>query len=69
MGGTFGLKAGLLGHQLANAVGENLFTLFMESKVDAVVTESSVCSIQLSEGTGLPVFHPLQLPGLTRKWS
>jgi len=26
-----------------------------------IVTESSVCSIQLAEGTGLPVYHPLQL--------
>ena len=69
MGGTFGLKAGLLGHQLSNAVGEKLFKLFLEAKVDAAITESSVCAIQLSEGTGLPVYHPLQLPGLTTHWT
>ncbi len=61
MGGTFGLKAGVLGHKLATAVGEPLFKLFKESGVDAIVTESSVCSIQLAEGTELPVYHPLQL--------
>jgi len=64
MGGTFGLKAGLLGHQLSNAIGEPLFKLFRESGVEAIVTESSVCSIQLAEGTGLPVYHPLELLNL-----
>ncbi len=64
MGGTFGLKAGLLGHDLSSAVGEQLFTLFREAQLDAIVTESSVCSIQLAEGTGMKIYHPLQLPGL-----
>ena len=32
-----------------------------QADIDAIVTESSVCKIQLAEGTGLPVFHPLQL--------
>jgi Fe-S oxidoreductase len=61
MGGTFGLKAGLLGHELSRAVGEPLFEKFKQADIDAIVTESSVCKIQLAEGTGLPVFHPLQL--------
>ena len=61
MGGTFGLKAGLLGHKLSMAVGEALFDLFKTADIDAIVTESSVCKIQLAEGTGLEVFHPLQL--------
>ncbi len=61
MGGTFGLKAGLLGHQLATAVGEPLFKLFRESGVEAIVTESSVCTIQLAEGTQMKVYHPLEL--------
>jgi len=61
MGGTFGLKAGPLGHKLSSKMGEKLFTLFKEAAVDAIVTESSVCSIQLAEGTGLPVYHPLKL--------
>ncbi len=61
MGGTFGLKAGALGYDLSNAVGENLFTAFRDAGVDTIVTESSVCNIQLSEGTGLRVCHPLDL--------
>lgn len=61
MGGTFGLKTGPLGYDLSMAVGKNLFENFRESGVDAIVTESSVCAIQLAEGAGLPVYHPLDL--------
>ena len=57
MGGTFGLKAGVRGLHLSTAIGEELFKRFKESGVDAIVTESSVCSIQLAEGTELPVYH------------
>ncbi len=61
MAGTFGLKHGPLGYDLANAVGEPLFKLFNESGVEAIVTESSVCGIHLAEGTGIKVVHPLEL--------
>ncbi len=61
MGGTFGLKSGPLGHKLSAAVGEPLFELFKVAEIDAIVTESSVCKIQLAEGTGIEVFHPLKL--------
>ena len=64
MGGTFGLKSGPLGHELSAAVGEPLFELFKKASIDAIVTESSVCAIQLAEGTGIQVYHPLQLPGM-----
>jgi len=43
------------------AVGDALFELFKNAEIDAIVTESSVCKIQLLEGTGIEVFHPLQL--------
>ncbi len=61
MAGTFGLKVGLLGYELSQAVGEPLFQAFQEAGVEAIVTESSVCSIHLKEGTGLEVRHPLEL--------
>lgn len=61
MGGTFGLKKGLLGYELSQAVGEPLFAAFEDSDVEAIVTESSVCKIHLDEGTGLEVLHPLEL--------
>ena len=36
MAGTFGMKAGALGYDLAMAVGKPLFALFKESGVDLV---------------------------------
>lgn len=66
MAGTFGLKSGLLGYELAQAVGEPLFQSFQNANIEAIVTESSVCRIHLQEGTGLPVWHPLELLILER---
>ena len=61
MAGTFGLKEGMLGYELSQAVGAPLFQAFKDSGMQAIVTESSVCKIQLQEGTGLKVWHPLDL--------
>jgi Fe-S oxidoreductase len=61
MAGTFGLKKGFLGYELSRAVGEPLFQGFKNAGVEAIVTESSVCSIHLREGTGMQVRHPLEL--------
>jgi iron-sulfur cluster protein len=61
MAGTFGMKTGPLGYDLSMTVGEPLFQLFNEGAVDAILTESSVCTTQLAEGTGLTVLHPLEL--------
>ncbi len=61
MAGTFGLKKGMLGYELSQAVGDPLFQSFKEAGVDTIVTESSVCRIHLKEGTGLDVRHPLEL--------
>ncbi len=61
MAGTFGMKKGMLGFELSQAVGEPLFQAFQEAKVDTIVTESSVCAIHLREGTGINVIHPLEL--------
>tara|TARA_B100001123_G_scaffold426685_2_gene541189 strand:+ start:170 stop:2296 length:2127 start_codon:yes stop_codon:yes gene_type:complete len=67
MAGTFGLKRGMLGYDLAQAVGEPLFEAFAESELEQIVTESSVCGIHLREGTGKEVCHPLELlPGHSR---
>jgi len=61
MAGTFGLKHGPLGYDLSTTVGEPLFDLFKNRDVDAILTESSVCKMQLEDGTGLEVLHPLEL--------
>ena len=62
MAGTFGLKEGMLGYELSQAVGQPLFDAFREASIEAIVTESSVCKIQLLEGTKLSVYHPLEIP-------
>jgi L-lactate dehydrogenase complex protein LldF len=59
MAGTFGMKHGALGYDLSMAVGDRLFKLFEESKTKLVASESSVCSMQIIDGTGLRVMHPL----------
>lgn len=61
MAGTFGLKHGPIGFELSIAIGEPLFQLFKNDKLDYIVTESSVCKIQLEQGTGLNVIHPLEV--------
>ena len=63
MAGTFGLKHGPLGYDLANAVGEPLFEQFKAADIEAIITESSVCAIHLAEGTGKKLLHPLELLG------
>ncbi len=59
MAGTFGMKHGDLGYNLSMQVGDHLFRLFRESGRRLVATESSVCSMQLADGAGLKVIHPL----------
>jgi iron-sulfur cluster protein len=63
MGGTVGLKTGVLGYELSNEVGQPLFDLFKNAKLDFGLTESSVCKIQLEEGAGLRFEHPVALLG------
>ncbi|MCS6784831.1 MAG: heterodisulfide reductase-related iron-sulfur binding cluster, partial [Candidatus Caldarchaeum sp.] len=61
MAGTFGMKHGIMGYELANTVGEPLFELVKNSGCDFVVSSSSVCSIHLQDGSGKPVYHPLEI--------
>jgi len=59
MAGTFGMKHGALGYDLSMAVGERLFDKFEESGSKLVASESSVCAMQIGDGTGIKVLHPL----------
>jgi Fe-S oxidoreductase len=59
MAGTFGMKHGDLGYNLSMEVGDHLFRLFKESGRKLIATESSVCSMQISDGVGVRVVHPL----------
>ncbi len=63
MAGTFGLKKGPLGYELSMAVGKPLFDLFNNETptIKTIATESSVCTIQLEDGTKCELIHPLNL--------
>lgn len=56
--GTFGFKKGAEGYDLSMAIGETLFERLREMKLDLVITESSVCKMQIEHGTSLQVGHP-----------
>ena len=60
MAGTFGMKHGVLGYDLSNAVGEELFSRMRASGCSYVVSTSSVCKIHINDATSLPVYHPLE---------
>jgi iron-sulfur cluster protein len=61
IGGTYGYKKGLDGFDVSMAVGEELFDRIRDTKPEYVVTESSVCKIQIEQGLGLKVKHPLEI--------
>ncbi|MBI5966743.1 MAG: anaerobic glycerol-3-phosphate dehydrogenase subunit C, partial [Deltaproteobacteria bacterium] len=59
LAGTFGLKKE--NYALSMEIGEHLFKEIRESGVDRVVTSCGSCALQISQGTGLKVVHPLTL--------
>ena len=56
--GTFGYKKGAEGYDVSMAIGETLLDRIKATNLQLVVTESSVCKMQIEFGTGLPVLHP-----------
>jgi Fe-S oxidoreductase len=56
--GTFGFKKGLEGYDVSMAVGAKLFDRIKTMNVKLVLTESSVCKMQIEHGTSLRVVHP-----------
>jgi len=61
IGGTYGFKKGTDGFDVSMAVGEELFTKILAIRPDYLVTESSVCKIQIEQGLGCVVRHPLEV--------
>ncbi len=59
MAGTFGLKKA--NYDLSMQIGENLFREIRKSGVERVVTSCGSCAMQIAQGTGLKVVHPLTL--------
>ena len=59
LAGTFGLKKE--NFDLSMEIGEHLFEEIRQSRVDRVVTSCASCAMQIAQGTGLKVVHPLTL--------
>jgi FAD/FMN-containing dehydrogenase/Fe-S oxidoreductase len=59
MGGTFGLKT--RNAEVSEKIGREVFERIRASGAEAVVTSCGMCRTQLAAGTGLPVYHPMEL--------
>jgi iron-sulfur cluster protein len=60
MAGTYGFKKGYDGYDLSMEIGKPLFEAMGDPDY-LIVTESSVCKMQIETGTGREVIHPLTL--------
>ena len=59
MGGTFGFKK--VNHEMSMAIGRPLFEEIKRLSPAMVATECSMCKIQIEQGTGLKVMHPVTI--------
>jgi len=59
MGGTFGVKA--KNAALSEAIAEAVVERIRASGAEAVVTSCGMCRTQIAHGTGLAVYHPMEL--------
>lgn len=59
MGGTYGLKS--KNASISGEIAQPVFDTIRGSGAEAVVTSCGMCRTQLAHGTGLPVYHPMEL--------
>ena len=59
MGGTFGAKR--RNYAKSMLIGKELFEGIMESAPDLVATDCPGCKLQIQQGTGLRVIHPIDI--------
>jgi glycerol-3-phosphate dehydrogenase subunit C len=59
MGGTFGSKR--INYTKSMEIGRALFEGIAESAADLVATECPGCNMQIRQGTGLAVTHPIEI--------
>jgi len=59
MGGTYGLK--VKNAEISSAIARETMDRIKASGAEAVVTSCGMCRTQLAQGTGLPVYHPMEL--------
>lgn len=57
--GTYGFKKEK--YHIAMAIGRNRFQDVEQSAVSGIVTECGMCGLQLAQGTGKRVYHPLEI--------
>jgi glycerol-3-phosphate dehydrogenase subunit C len=61
MGGTFGTKRS--NYSMSMRIGQPLFEGIAELTPDLVATDCPGCQLQIQQGTGLTVIHPIQIIG------
>ncbi|NIA22268.1 MAG: anaerobic glycerol-3-phosphate dehydrogenase subunit C [Anaerolineaceae bacterium] len=59
MGGTFGMKDRNL--ETSMKIAEDFFRRLKSARIEAVVTPCGMCKTQIEGGTGLRVYHPMEL--------
>jgi len=59
IGGTFGFKR--QNFDVSQQIGSPLFESIKSSDASVVITECPTCRIQINQGTGLDVVHPIEL--------
>lgn len=59
LAGTYGFKAEK--YDLSMRIGDMLFREIRSQAPDVVVTDCGACALQISQGTGLQVFHPVEM--------
>ncbi len=59
IGGTFGFKSKNL--KISQQIGQSLTDSIKGSGVSTVITECPTCKVQIVQGTGLEVLHPVEL--------
>jgi len=57
--GTFGFKDE--NYELSMKIGENVFNELKNMSFDQVLTDCDACRMQLAEGTGKQIIHPIQV--------
>ncbi|MCS7117265.1 MAG: LUD domain-containing protein [Thaumarchaeota archaeon] len=69
MAGTWGMRSGPVGRGLSSEIGRMVTERIRAERPDLVVTESSVCSLQLREFLDVPVLHTVNVlrPSLNRR--
>ncbi len=59
MGGMYGLKS--KNALISSRIAQPVFDKILKSGAEAIVTSCGMCRTQLAHGTGLPVYHPMEL--------